>query len=139
MSETCDGYHLIADLRDGRRLDDAGHIEACLRAAAAAAGAKLLEVRLHSFGPGQGVTGVAMLAESHISIHTWPEFGSACVDIFMCSNDSDLDAGLNAIARGLDASVAERRLLTRSFRSASPPATRPDSTSADVESSGRFS
>jgi S-adenosylmethionine decarboxylase len=117
MTEPPDGHHLIADLRGASRLEDAAHIESCLVAAAAAAGATLLEVRLHSFGPGQGVTGVAMLAESHISIHTWPEFGSACVDIFMCAPSSDLDAGLDAIVRGLGASVAQRRFLARSFRS----------------------
>lgn len=117
MNDRSEGRHLIADLRDASRLEDAAHIEACLIAAAAAAGARLLEVRLHSFGPGQGVTGVAMLAESHISIHTWPEFGSACVDIFMCGASSDLEAGLDAIVDGLGAVVARRTILTRSFSS----------------------
>jgi S-adenosylmethionine decarboxylase len=109
------GHHLIADLCDARRLTDAAHIETCLIAAAKAAGATLLEVRLHSFGPGQGVTGVALLAESHISIHTWPEYGTACVDIFMCGHKHDLDAGLAVIVTGLDAKVARSAVVERNF------------------------
>jgi S-adenosylmethionine decarboxylase len=110
-----DGRHLIADLHGATRLDDVAHIEHCLVEAAAAAGATLLEVRLHSFGPGQGVTGVAMLAESHISIHTWPEYGSACVDLFMCGHGHDLDAALDTIVSRLAARVEHRTLLTRNL------------------------
>lgn len=110
-----EGYHLIADLADGVHLDDAARIEQCLADAAAAAGATLLEVRLHKFGAGFGVTGVALLAESHISIHTWPEFGTACVDIFMCGKTNDLDAALGVIVAGLGATVQKRALLQRQF------------------------
>lgn len=109
------GHHLIADLCGAHQLTDAAHIEACLIAAATAAGAKLLEVRLHSFGPGQGVTGVALLAESHISIHTWPEYGTACVDIFMCGPAHDLAAGLDAILVGLGATIARSSIVERDF------------------------
>lgn len=110
-----EGWHLIADLIDGARLDDADHIARCLTDAAATAGATLLEVRLHKFGAGFGVTGVALLAESHISIHTWPEFGTACVDIFMCGKANDLDAALAVIVAGLGATVASRSIFRRSF------------------------
>ena len=79
-----DGRHLIADLNGCSGLTDERLIASALTEAAAAAGATVLEIRLHSFGPGQGVTGVALLAESHISIHTWPERDFAAVDIFMC-------------------------------------------------------
>lgn len=109
------GHHLIADLTGGTRLDEVAHIEACLIAAAAAAGAKLLEVRLHSFGPAMGVTGVALLAESHISIHTWPEYGTSCVDIFMCGQAHDLEAGLDAILAGLGGTVVRSSIVERSF------------------------
>lgn len=82
------GTHLIADLHAIARemLTDAAAIEALLRQAALAAGATIVYSHCHTFGPGQGVTGVVLLAESHISIHTWPEIGFAALDIFMCGN-----------------------------------------------------
>ena len=81
---TASGLHLLADFDGCRNLDDVAVIETALREAALACGATLLSVHLHGFGEGAGVTGVALLAESHISIHTWPERGFAAVDIFMC-------------------------------------------------------
>ena len=110
-----EGWHLIADLADGKYLDDAGRIERCLTEAADAAGATLLEVRLHKFGAGFGVTGVALLAESHISIHTWPEFGTACVDIFMCGKTNDLNAALTVIVTALCATARSHSIFRRRF------------------------
>ncbi len=66
------------------RLTDAALIERVLHEAARAAGATAIDGRFQHFGPGLGVTGVLLLKESHISIHTWPEYGFAAVDIFMC-------------------------------------------------------
>ena len=80
----CAGTHLIIDLWEAERLDDLPHIEATLRECVTAAGATLLHVHLHHFTPNMGVSGVAVLAESHISIHTWPENGYAALDVFMC-------------------------------------------------------
>ncbi len=77
------GTHLIIDLSNGQRLDDETRVEQALRDAVAASGATLLDIHLHRFAP-QGVTGVAMLAESHITVHTWPELGFAAFDAFMC-------------------------------------------------------
>jgi S-adenosylmethionine decarboxylase len=79
----CAGVHLIIDLYDADRLDDIDHIETTLRHCVDAAGATLLHIHLHHFQP-NGVSGVAVLAESHISIHTWPEAGYAALDVFMC-------------------------------------------------------
>ncbi|EJW12112.1 S-adenosylmethionine decarboxylase proenzyme, prokaryotic class 1B [Rhodovulum sp. PH10] len=81
----CAGVHLIVDVYDGDRLDDIEHIESTLRACVEAAGATLLHIHLHRFQP-TGVSGVAVLAESHISIHTWPEARYAALDVFMCGN-----------------------------------------------------
>jgi S-adenosylmethionine decarboxylase len=78
------GTHLIVDLRGARGLDDIGRTESALREAVTAAGATLLHIHLHHFTPNAGVSGVAVLAESHISIHTWPERQYAALDVFMC-------------------------------------------------------
>ena len=79
----CAGVHLIVDLHDAQGLDDIDLIEATLRRAFYAARATLLHIHVHHFQP-NGVSGVAVLAESHISIHTWPDAGYAAVDVFMC-------------------------------------------------------
>jgi S-adenosylmethionine decarboxylase len=80
------GTHLILDLWNACKLDDLALVERTLRKAAEAAGATLLRVDLHCFQPTGGITGVAILAESHISIHTWPERSYAAIDIFMCGD-----------------------------------------------------
>ena len=81
----CAGVHLIVDLHGAKRLDDIDHIEATLRRCVEAARATLLHIHLHHFQP-NGVSGVAVLAESHISIHTWPDAGYAALDVFMCGS-----------------------------------------------------
>ena len=80
------GWHLLVDLHGAINLDSIAAIDEALRRAARSCGATLLDVRLHSFGEGAGVTGVALLAESHISIHTWPEAAYAAIDVFMCGS-----------------------------------------------------
>ena len=78
------GTHLIADLWGAQRLDDRDLIEATLHRMVDAAGATLLHIHLHRFTPHGGISGVAVLAESHISVHTWPERDYGAFDIFMC-------------------------------------------------------
>lgn len=80
----CAGAHLIVDLYGAHRLDDLAHIEGILRRCVEVAGASLLHMHLHPFASGSGVSGVAVLAESHSSIHTWPELGYAAFDMIMC-------------------------------------------------------
>ncbi|NHZ64202.1 adenosylmethionine decarboxylase [Massilia sp. CCM 8694] len=82
------GIHLLADFHgvDPALLTSGADIDALLRAGALAAGARILHSHFHSFGAAMGVTGVLLLAESHISIHTWPEYGFAAADIFMCGD-----------------------------------------------------
>ncbi len=78
------GTHLLVDLWGASRLGDPAHIDAALRCSAIAAGATILHSHFHHFTPNGGVSGVVVLAESHISIHTWPEREFAAIDIFMC-------------------------------------------------------
>jgi len=78
------GTHLLVDLWGATNLCDPSHIDRALRDAAEAAGATILHGHFHHFSPNGGVSGVLVLAESHISIHTWPERDFAAIDIFMC-------------------------------------------------------
>ncbi len=78
------GMHLLVDLWGARNLSDPVLINGCLCDAARAAGATILHSHFHHFSPNGGVSGVVVLAESHISIHTWPERHFAAIDIFMC-------------------------------------------------------
>jgi S-adenosylmethionine decarboxylase len=78
------GGHLLLDFWGASNLTDPTGAEAALCEAARASGATILHAHVHQFGEGGGVSGVVVLAESHISIHTWPERNFAAVDIFMC-------------------------------------------------------
>jgi S-adenosylmethionine decarboxylase len=80
------GSHLIIDLWEAENLDRVDVIDTALRRCVQEAGATLLHIHLHHFTPNGGVSGVAVLAESHISIHTWPERGFAALDVFMCGS-----------------------------------------------------
>lgn len=108
------GQHLLADLHgvDAGLLTDSARLDALLREAALAAGARILHSHFHSFGSGAGITGVVLLAESHISIHTWPEYGFAAADIFMCGQARP-DLALDVIAAALRPRTREVRTVVR--------------------------
>ncbi|ASY45895.1 MAG: adenosylmethionine decarboxylase [Sphingobium sp.] len=110
---TYDGRHLLADLYGCPVLDDVALIDAALRGAADSAGATVIGLHLHHFGEGQGVTGVALLAESHMSIHTWPEHGYAAVDIFLCGARHDPAAALHVLCRYLSPARISQNLVRR--------------------------
>ncbi len=80
------GTHLILDLWGAKYLDQLDRMEQAMREAVQVAGATLLHIHLHHFTPNGGISGVAVLAESHISVHTWPERDFAAFDIFMCGD-----------------------------------------------------
>lgn len=80
------GTHLIIDLFGASRLDELEWMEKALRDAVEASEATLLHIHLHHFTPNGGISGVAVLAESHISVHTWPERDFAAFDVFMCGS-----------------------------------------------------
>ncbi|WP_424813844.1 adenosylmethionine decarboxylase [Roseococcus sp. YIM B11640] len=93
------GTHLIIDLWGATNLDDPGHIDAVLREGAIATGATILHGHFHHFSPNGGVSGVLVLAESHVSIHTWPERDYAALDIFVCG-DCDPYKAIPVLKRG---------------------------------------
>lgn len=100
------GVHLLVDLHGAQRLDDPAHVGQVLVQAARDAGCTILHQHFHHFGAGTGVTGVVLLAESHISIHTWPETGYAAVDVFMCGRCNPHDA-LSALREGFAATEVQ--------------------------------
>ena len=79
------GTHLIIEVVNGHGLDDEDRIQQAFRDCVEDCGATLLHIHTHKFSP-QGVSGVAVLAESHISVHTWPEIGYGAFDVFMCGD-----------------------------------------------------
>ena len=81
------GKHLLLELKDCKSevLNDSGALKGLLLAAASEAGATVLGESFHQFNP-HGISGVVIIAESHLFIHTWPECGYAAVDIFTCGD-----------------------------------------------------
>ncbi|MES2934710.1 MAG: adenosylmethionine decarboxylase [Pseudomonadota bacterium] len=108
------GSHLLADLYGiaSDKLSNPASIEQLLRDSAQAAGAHILHSHFHAFGAGQGVTGVVLLAESHISIHTWPEFNFAAADIFMCGGAAPQRA-LEVIRQALQPASSSVQTIVR--------------------------
>ncbi|MBU0984030.1 MAG: adenosylmethionine decarboxylase [candidate division Zixibacteria bacterium] len=84
------GRHLIAEYAEcnPERLDDTGFIKTCMMEAVRKSGATIVDSVFHRYAP-QGVSGVVVIAESHMSIHTWPEYGYAAVDFFTCGQTVD--------------------------------------------------
>ena len=107
------GTHLLLELRDcdPLLLDDLAHIRCQLRYAADAVGAQVVGESFHRFTP-QGVTGILSIAESHISIHTWPELAYAAADIFTCGERTMPDRAADIIIAALrcqDSEITEIR------------------------------
>lgn len=113
----CKGIHILADFWgvDKGLLCDPLRIGRALEEAALAGGATILDTRLHSFGQEQGVTGVALLAESHLSIHTWPEQQIAAIDIYMCGA-THADLALLSLKASLQPTQSSYHRLERGLR-----------------------
>ncbi len=106
------GQHFIADFWEADRIDDLEYMEEALRQAVDAAGATLLHIHLHHFSQGGGISGVAVLAESHISVHTWPERGFAAFDIFMCGKCIP-EKGLEVLERAFSPGRVDIKIYIR--------------------------
>jgi spermidine synthase len=125
------GRHLLIELTDcdPLRLDDLSHLERSMRAAAEAAGATIVQSTFHRFSP-IGASGVVIIQESHLAIHTWPEHGYAAVDLFTCGQSLRPELALEVLRTAFGAGHSScievqrghRELLTQnSLRAPSPP------------------
>jgi len=96
------GYHMLMEIKDCNRekLNDVKEIERILVKAAGEAGATVVEKAFHQFNP-HGVSGVVIIAESHLFVHTWPEYGYAAVDIFTCGESLRADKAAEWITKEL--------------------------------------
>ena len=107
------GTHIIVELSDcnARILSDVDQVASILVAAAKAANAEVLQTAFHRFAP-QGVSGVVVIAESHLSIHTWPEERLIAIDLFSCGS-IDAERVAAELARLLRLDGAQIRWLAR--------------------------
>tara|TARA_R110002072_G_scaffold284587_1_gene449017 strand:- start:40782 stop:41201 length:420 start_codon:yes stop_codon:yes gene_type:complete len=117
------GHHWIVDLHGcpSELLDNHDLIRARLKETTDRYGLTLLNLVSNRFEP-QGVTAVGLLAESHMSIHTWPEHGYAAVDIFTCGSDQTLKAACRFIAESLQAAETTVLRLQRGLLMSDGPA-----------------
>tara|TARA_B100000686_G_C16206278_1_gene673115 strand:- start:183 stop:581 length:399 start_codon:yes stop_codon:yes gene_type:complete len=108
------GKHMLLEFHecDFDKLDDESYISVVLNEAAKIAQATILNSSFHRFQP-QGVSGVVMIAESHISIHTWPEHLYAAVDLFSCSEDLLMNRAKDYLIRAFGASSVEENSFYR--------------------------
>ncbi|HUW44917.1 MAG TPA: adenosylmethionine decarboxylase [Dehalococcoidia bacterium] len=98
------GRHLLLELKicNEEALDDLNFIKDCLNEAAIESGATVVGESFYHFSP-YGVSGVVNIAESHIAIHTWPEYRYAALDVFTCGNDVDPEKAARLITERLGA------------------------------------
>src|SRR5688500_19027412 len=119
------GLHLTADLRgcppDAAACTDPAALRALCVDGVRAAGLEPVGELFHSFGAGQGVTGVVLLAESHMAVHTWPELSAVTIDVYVCNYGGDNSARAHALMNGVVAAFApasvQRHALERGGKS----------------------
>lgn len=110
------GRHLILDLYDCDQelLDDYDQLSAMLKTALLMANATILRIIGEKFKP-QGVTLLALLSESHASIHTWPEIGYAAIDLYTCGDTTNTHKAAEFLKEKLKAETSEEKEITRSI------------------------
>jgi len=98
------GNHILVEYYkcDKKKINDCLFIEKSLIEAAKASGAQIVETKLHHFSP-QGISGIVILKESHITIHTWPEYAYAAVDIFTCGSHIQPKIACEYLSESFDA------------------------------------
>jgi len=112
------GRHVLAEFTncDTAALNDSARIERWLNESARKSGATIVKSVFHHYNP-HGVSGVVVIAESHISIHTWPEYGYAAVDFFTCGDNVDPFKACDFLTTALGAGEVFTRELSRGIPS----------------------
>jgi S-adenosylmethionine decarboxylase proenzyme len=112
------GIHLLIELWSCNRqkIDNLDYLEKIMAQAAEVAGATVLKTAFQDFNP-QGVSGVVVIAESHLTIHTWPEFGYSAVDIFTCGTKVDPWKAAGFLKQELEAEEVQVRDFQRGIPS----------------------
>ena len=106
------GIHLIADFWHGKSIESEREIKDILTQAAKASNSLPLSISVHKFLP-QGITGVVVLAESHISIHTWPEMDYVAVDVFTCGSHTDPLKAIDSLKKAFQPKKVEIHKVKR--------------------------
>ena len=106
------GIHLIAEFWGGKDIESPKKIREILVKAVRKANNTPLEIAIHKFQP-QGITGVILLAESHIALHSWPEFNYLAVDIYTCGNKSQPEKALEYLKKEFQPKKVEVKKIKR--------------------------
>ena len=107
------GHHALLEFCFCKgELDNIQLIEKTLLESAQKSGATIIKSFFHKFSP-QGVSGIILISESHFSIHTWPEYKYASIDMFSCSNNFNLDLAINIIERTLQPGLIKKTIIKR--------------------------
>ena len=107
------GTHLLVEMYDCQNLPaQVEDLQSQMEHAAALMGATIVASRFHAFNP-QGLSGVVVIVESHLAIHTWPEYQCACVDLFTCSPIMDSNRGIEFLQRAFQAGRVEQVQVAR--------------------------
>jgi S-adenosylmethionine decarboxylase proenzyme len=119
------GLHITADLFDCSATEwlaaEPAALDALGQALARQAGLAVVGSRFHGFGAGGGVTGVVLLAESHLALHTWPEQRAATLDVYVCNFSQDNSAKAEALVAALLARFGATRTQVQRLRRGSRP------------------
>ncbi|HDL04228.1 MAG TPA: S-adenosylmethionine decarboxylase proenzyme [candidate division Zixibacteria bacterium] len=112
------GRHLVAELTDCNIefLNDLPFLEQVMKEAARISGATVVKTAFHRYNP-QGLSGIVVIAESHLSIHTWPEYGYAAVDCFTCGSSVDPWKAIDYLKEVLQSKTVSARELNRGIPS----------------------
>jgi spermidine synthase len=108
------GRHILVEFNgcSPEILNDVSVIESAMVDAAQKAGATVIQSSFHHFSP-FGVSGVVVIQESHLAIHTWPEYGVAAIDLFTCDPNLKAEAAIAYIAESLEARAIDTKKIPR--------------------------